>query len=468
MPPASNAPKVLRVGIIQSGKIVEERVIRIRQSVTVGPSEKCTFVIPQQDVATHRFELFETAGGPYSLNFLSEMKGRLSINGKVSELSDLAGSGTAVRKGKGDHFSLVLDDQSRGKVILGETTVLFQFVDPPPIQPRPQLPAAVRGSVFSGVELVISICFALSLLFHGTLIGYMMYHDWPELTMEEKMLRLEELLNRGQATFEKSKAKTDGEGDSADKDKEKEDKAEKEKVAEKKKEAEQDAGPQKSAEEVARERAERRAELAEQIAQRGINKILGTLGGEGEGAISDVLRGGDVGADQDDLLSQVNGVGVATGEGDGALKGPAGGKGSGEAADISQLKVEGGDTTVNTAGPGPEKKISGDVKKKNPIASGGTGMMSSSDVADVVNRKIGAIKGCYEQGLKRDPALKGKVTIRFTISGTGKVTTARATLNELSSQVGDCIANAFTRFRFPPPEGGEVTFEYPFLFTPAN
>ncbi len=180
-------------------------------------------------------------------------------------------------------------------------------------------------------------------------------------------------------------------------------------------------------------------------------------------------KGIDVnGADQDDLLSQVDGIGVATGETGGSLKGPAGGKGSGEAADISQLRVKGGDKSVKTAGPGAEKKIKGNVKKKAPMASGGTGMMSASDVAKVVNRRLGAIKGCYEQALKRDPTLQGKVTVRFTISGSGKVTTARTTLNELTPAVGNCMVSAFKRFRFPPPEGGTVTFEYPFMFTPAG
>ena len=226
--------------------------------------------------------------------------------------------------------------------------------------------------------------------------------------------------------------------------------------------------PQKNAEELARERAQKRQELAEQMARQGINKILASLGGSGEGAVVDVLSGGDVAADQDDLLQQVQGVGVAQGDGKGKLSGPAGGKGGETAADVEQVKAAGGDKEIKTRGPGPEKKIRGKVQKKAPMASGGTGMMSSSDVSSVVSRRIGAIKGCYERALKRDPSLSGKITIRFTISGSGKVTTARPTLNQLNSEVASCITGAFLRFRFPPPEGGTVTFEYPFLFTPAN
>jgi len=282
-------------------------------------------------------------------------------------------------------------------------------------------------------------------------------------------MQLQELVDPNiDASFEKKKAVVDeGEGDLEDEAEDGEDEQEEQKKAPTKKAA--PTGPQKSAAEIARERAEKRAALAEKLASSGINKILGTLGGEGaDGVIADVPRGGDVGADQDDLLSQVSGVGVATGDTAGSLKGPAGGKGSGEAADISQITMKGGAANVKTSGPGTEKKVKGRVRKKRPSAVDGTGMLSPQEVAKVVNRRIGAIKGCYERALRRNPNLEGKITIRFTVSGSGQVTTARATMNELSPDVGSCIVGAFKRFRFPPPEGGTATFEYPFLFTPAG
>ncbi|MBN2527279.1 MAG: AgmX/PglI C-terminal domain-containing protein [Deltaproteobacteria bacterium] len=469
--PKKNALRVLRIGIVNNGKIVEERIIRKRESVFIGPSEKNHFVISQEDVKISRFCLFESRGGnaPYVLNFSSNTLGKVSIKGKLYELSETVGL-KVVRK-KGDVYQLLLNDDSRGKVVLGNTTILFQFVSPPPIQPRPQLPAAVKGSLFQGLELIITLCFIISLSFHSAIILYFELNDWPEKTLEEKYRDLQALLNASEATFEKEKIKDsdlkDSKGDK-ELEKEKEEAKEKTKPKVETPKANLQNTPPKDSEEAAKERARKRAELAEQMAQQGINKILASLGGAGEGAVIDVLSGGDVAADQDELLSQVNGVGVQQGDGKGKLSGPAGGKGGETAADVEQIKSSEGDKDVKTRGPGPEKQIRGTVKKKAPMASGGTGMMSSGDVASVVNRRIGAIKGCYERGLKRDPSLTGKITIRFTISGSGKVTTARPTLNQLNGEVGDCITSAFLRFRFPPPEGGTVTFEYPFLFTPAN
>jgi TonB family protein len=444
-PPQQALPKVLRIGIIQSGKIIEERIVRRRETVTFGPNEKNTFVLPASDIPVSKYELFETRGGPYTMCFTDAMQGRVSIDGEVNELSDLKTSGKARKRGK--VYQLQLNEAARGKIVIGESTVLFQFVAPPPIQPRPQLPAAVRGGMMRNVDWFVTTLWVVSFLLHSGVIVWWETTDWPVVSAWDRYMQLEELITPEQATWEKKKAAVEeGEGELEDEEAEE---GEEEQEEQKK-------GPSK------------KAALAAAIAEQGINKILGTLGGDSEGAIADVLRGGDVGADQDDLLSQVSGVGVATSETAGSLKGPAGGKGSGEAADISQIKVKGGDATVKTAGPGPEKKIKGKVKKKKPIASGGTGMMSASDVAKVVNRRLGAIKGCYEQALKRNPTLAGKVTIRFTISGSGKVTTARTTLNELTPAVGNCMVSAFKRFRFPPPEGGTVTFEYPFMFTPAG
>jgi hypothetical protein len=390
------------------------------------------------------------------------MDGRVSISGEVKTLGELKSSGAAKEKGK--ILQLPLNEQARGKIVIGDSTVLFQFVAPPPIQPRPQLPAAARGGPLKSIEWFITTLWLVSFLIHTGILVWFEVHDWPVVDPWNKYLEYQDLVAPTDATFEKKKADVaDGEGEGEAEDEE----GEQEDTKKKSKGKAKDQGPKKSAAEIARERAAKRAALAEQLAQRGINKILGSIGSSGEGAIVDVLRGGDVGADQDDLLAQVSGVGVATGE-TGTLSGPAGGQGSGEAADISQLKMKGGDADVKTAGAGSERKVRGSVKRRNPSAVDGTGVLSPQEVAKVVNRRLGAIKGCYERALRRDPNLEGKVTVRFTIAGSGKVSTARTTLNELTPDVGNCIVSAFKRFRFPQPDGGSLTVEYPFMFTPAN
>ena len=467
-PQVVTGPKVLRIGIIQGGRIIEERIIRKRDTVTVGQSEKNTFVIVSSELSS-RFEMFENrGGGSYTLQFTKEMKGRISSGGSVKELSEIAKSKETSKKGRVYRFPL--EESVRGKVVVGDSTILFQFVNPPPIQPRPQLPAAAKGGLLKNVEWFITIVWLVVLFVEVGFLTYLETTDWPVISSWEKYMQLQELIAPAQdATFEKKKVeKTDeGEGEEAEEEKEEE---KVEKKVEKQKNSNEESAPQKSQEELAKERQERqerRAAIAEQLAQRGINKIIGSLGGDGEGAIIDVLGQGDVGADQDALLKQVAGVDVATGD-TSTLRGPAGGKGSGEAADIAQVRMKGGDATVKTGGAGTERKVKGNVKRKNAAAVDGTGALNPQEVNKVIGRRMGAIKGCYERALRRDPNLKGKLVVRFTISGSGRVTTARTVENGLTPEVGDCVVSAFKRFRFPQPDGGSLTMESPFMFLPSN
>jgi hypothetical protein len=42
---AATGPKVLRIGVVQAGRVSEERIIKQRVHVTVGPNEKNLFVV---------------------------------------------------------------------------------------------------------------------------------------------------------------------------------------------------------------------------------------------------------------------------------------------------------------------------------------------------------------------------------------------------------------------------------------
>ena len=200
-------------------------------------------------------------------------------------------------------------------------------------------------------------------------------------------------------------------------------------------------------------------------------KIIGTVGGaDGEGAVADVLRGGDVGGDMDEVMSQVKGVGVARGGEGGVLRKVASGSGDGAggAADISQLRAEGGGKAVKSDGMGSERQVRGKMKRGRAAAVGGGGTLSADAVRRTVGRAIGGIKGCYERALRRNPTLGGRVSIRFTIGGGGRVVSASASNNTISPEVGNCIVARIRSLRFPPPEGGNVTFSYPFFFQPAS
>ena len=65
-------------------------------------------------------------------------------------------SGQAKRAGDSS-YQVKLTDDSRGKVVVGETTFLFQFVAPPPLQPKPQLPSSVKSGVADQIDWSMTI-----------------------------------------------------------------------------------------------------------------------------------------------------------------------------------------------------------------------------------------------------------------------------------------------------------------------
>src|SRR4030081_1813582 len=90
--------KILRIGIIQNGKIVEERLVRKRENVTVGQSARNTFVVPASNALPRTFNLFELTPQGYALNFTDGMDGRISLGENVVALPALRQAGKAEKK----------------------------------------------------------------------------------------------------------------------------------------------------------------------------------------------------------------------------------------------------------------------------------------------------------------------------------------------------------------------------------
>src|SRR6202142_2525992 len=169
-------PKILRIGIIQGGRIVEERLVRKREDITIGQSAKNKFVVPSEALPRN-WLLFEASGSQYVANFSDGMDARIAVGNEIISLAQLKKTGKIQKRGAS--WPLPLDERSRGKITLADMTILFQFVTPPPPQPRPQLPASGRGSVLSDVDWFFTTIAAVSFLLHRALVLYLRNVDWP-------------------------------------------------------------------------------------------------------------------------------------------------------------------------------------------------------------------------------------------------------------------------------------------------
>ena len=451
-------PKILRIGIIQGGRIVEERLVRKRENITIGQSAKNMFVVPSEALPRN-WLLFEASGSQYVAHFSDGMDARIAVGNEIISLSQLKQTGKIQKKGSS--WPLPLDERSRGKISLADMTILFQFVTPPPPQPRPQLPASVRGSALTGVDWFFTTIAAISFLLHLMLVIYLRNVDWPRKPDIEAIPdRFVQMVDE-----EAGREKPDEKKVVDEKKPEEEKKAEKKKGAEEEKKAAPkhemtEEEKAKAAEEKARLDAERRARLADQVKSTGLLKLLGAKA-DGDGSIADVLGKGDVDRDQEKAFQGVGGVGVANNNDQ--LRGiKSGGSGSGRVASVGGLRGGGSIAGGGTGAAASEKKVSGVVKSEAPAVDG---ELDPAMVAKEVRTRLGAIKACYERALKRNPNLSGKVVIHWTITQAGTVSGVDVESDTLGdAEVASCIKSLVARWRFPAPSGGSVEVSFPFVF----
>jgi len=86
-------------------------------------------------------------------------------------------------------------------------------------------------------------------------------------------------------------------------------------------------------------------------------------------------------------------------------------------------------------------------------------------IQGVVKEHTAEIRTCYENELKNNKELAGKLDLSWTVGAEGTVTEVVAKENTLNKAVEDCVVEAIKKWTFPAPKGGEtVKVDYPFVF----
>lgn len=446
---SQSGPKVLRIGIVQKGKIVDEREMKKRETVSIGTSEKSSFSVASDAVPKH-FDLFDYDGKNYFLRYSKEMEGRIQLTGDVvKSFDDLKQAGRVVdRKGP----AVKLTDSSRGKVIIGDVTVLFQFKTAVAAPIRPGLPPEIRGSLLQNIDAQFTAIFVVVAVLQISIVTYARSLPYIEPTSIDQIDQsYQRLIMPDRAPEPPKEAVADATGG----EEKAEDKPDKSKDKPKKKS--KSTGKKGPVDKEAAARA-RKAAISKKVAGKGLLKVLGANRGDG-GALSDVFEEGGSGGALGDAFSGIQGVDIAE---SGGATGTRGG-GSGEGVGIGDLGTEGGGS-VKTGGK-TETAVRGTAKTEAPEVDG---ELSQSQIAAVMRRKLKAIRSCYERALKRDRSLKGKVVIRFEIMENGRTSNIEFDDRMGSSAVVSCIRTRAKSWRFPRPDGGSVFVAYPIVFTPSG
>lgn len=102
--------------------------------------------------------------------------------------------------------------------------------------------------------------------------------------------------------------------------------------------------------------------------------------------------------------------------------------------------------------------------------SGGNGdIRSNAALLAVVRRYAAGIQYCYDEQLKSQPELRGKLVVSITVTPSGKVSETHVVQDTLgSSAVSGCVLSQIQGWNFGQVTEGEVTFRTPFVFTAGN
>jgi hypothetical protein len=169
-------------------------------------------------------------------------------------------------------------------------------------------------------------------------------------------------------------------------------------------------------------------------------------------------------------------IGDAFGAGGLGLSGVGeGGGGRGEGIGLGNIGTLGhgaGTGTGQGFGNG-HGRLGGAHQTKSPsLRQGATqvnGRLPPEVIQRIVRQNFGRFRLCYENGLRNNPTLSGRVSVKFVIDRSGAVSTAQDGGSELPDQgVISCVVRGFGNLSFPQPEGGIVTVVYPIIFNPGD
>jgi outer membrane biosynthesis protein TonB len=93
----------------------------------------------------------------------------------------------------------------------------------------------------------------------------------------------------------------------------------------------------------------------------------------------------------------------------------------------------------------------------------------AATLRDVFEKNAAKLRACFEPGRKRDPKLRGRVIVKFTINHDGHAGAVQDQGSNLEDPaVVACVLRTVKGLRYTVPEEGSVTVVYPFIFHPTD
>jgi len=408
---------------------------------------KNEFYVPDGDLPSNDYKLFEWAGGNYVCNISDQWSGFVDIGEDRHSLQELIESGKARPAGAGQ-YQVDVDENTRLVADLGNSIIFSQMV-----YPGKKVISRLTDNLdypFLGVMAFMSFLFAM------LAVVILTSPPPPENEVMEVPDRFVELLlEQPEPEQPKKDNKPEANPDAGE--------------GAKAKKEEGKVGKKDAKMKTAKGN---KVEMKKQQLDREVAENAGVLGALREGSELDgVFGSSNLNAD---LAGGIGGLIGAKGTqmGSGGLGSRGSGLGGGGTADgIGGLGTKGrgsgksgygsGGGNFGAKGEGGIGKIGGD-----PII---LGALDKSLIDAVIKRHMNQIRYCYQRELTKNPNLGGKIVVKFVIAKDGSVSKASTKSSTMGNKaVEGCINSRFQRFKFPEPKGGGIVIvSYPFIFQPG-
>lgn len=384
-------------------------------------------------------KLFDYRGGAYFLDIPQGVRGKISLGKKAASVGQLR------RKfGKGEKLRIRLDPRAKGKLQLGESTLLFHFDEPAAAKVRPPFPMQLKPSL----DQMLSRRDQISLATSAAMLGsYFVYVATQEVDDSFDTDEIDDRFVQAMGLTEEEEPEPEEETDEDELAQEDEEKEEDKK---------EEPDPVKLDKELDKKPDKFSKEAMKQARNVGIARVLGTYGGPGEGTVLDVIDSTE--NNLGDLFAQGMTTTMLADGGDITPFVP-GGEGislRGSAVESTGLVTSDGPEIANKDDK-RERKVKARTKAKNTNVFGD---VDKNAMRAYINRRTSGLRSCYEKALRTQADAGGKMSYVIDISTMGNVTSVKVTEDTLGiASVKACTVAKIKGWRFPR---GEDTAEIDF------
>ena len=388
----------IRIGIVLRDRLVEERIFSDPAPITIGQSLRCALSIPS-DGLPREHVLFDRS---HTLQLAPGMTGRIRSGDAITHI---------------DRGSIPLTRGARGKLSIGDVTILFQEIATPPTTPRPKLPASIRGTFADRIDRRLAVILGASLVAHVAVAAWAWSTD-----LETTILGQPSIAEYRQDTIDVMLP----------------DHAEPPAIT-----APGIAAPVIPITRIVPVRTPGRAAASDpqQLAQdatRMASILTGDDGHHGFGGMNHRQPGADLDRQIDDARNHT----VTIGDGGHTSR----------TDDRARIGTD-PDRTIPLDDPRfvtatPRAEARPPRIQLLPVATDTKTTLTPAAVLEKIqNVYMASLQRCYRLGLGEDATLSGKVAIDFTVESHGRVTDPEAI--GLSTKVDSCIAGVMASWHFP-------------------